>query len=126
MLQKKKGIFEGHPTAEKVTINALGKGDSTVLKGFSHPSRKQPKDQSDYCLARQALSLKSHREPEIIIGDSHPPDLVKLGKVEGSGEDHRMDVHVEMTVNMRKFESGGMESPELSSEFFGQLFARHS
>ena len=73
--------------------------------------------------ARQVLLMKAGGEPEIILRDPHPPDSVAFGKFKHYGKDHRVDVHVKMTVHMGQFEPGSVKSLELGRKLSCQLLS---
>lgn len=123
MLQNIEGIFEGHGTAEIVPVDTIGEGKTVIDESSFHTPRKQPKDESDYRPARQVLSPVLHGKPEIIMRNPHPLDLVLLREFKGGIKDHRMDMHVEMAVNVRKPESGGTKPLKLGGEFLYQLLS---
>ncbi len=116
-------ISEGHGAAEKMAVDTIGEGETAINEISFHAPSKQPKDESDNRLARQGLSPVLHGKSEIIMRDPHPFDPVLFGKFKGGRKNHRMDVHVEMAVDVRKLESGGTKPVELGGKFLFQLLS---
>jgi hypothetical protein len=88
-----------------------------------HPPGKQPKDESDCRFGRNALFSVLQSEPEIVMREPHPLDLVLLCEFKGGRKNHRMDMHVQMAVDVRKLESGGTKPVKLGGKFLLQLLS---
>ena len=97
-----------------------------LQKALSHAACEQPEDEGCQRLSRSYASLEADTEPEVVLRDAHPPDFRLLGELKSGRKDNRVDVHVEVAVNMRQLEPCGKKSLELGRELFSQLFASGS
>jgi hypothetical protein len=73
------------------------------------------------CLRKPARAVELDRKPPLLDRHPHPPRAVSRAKVERDLEDYRVDVHVDVAVNVRKFQTRRTEPVELCGDFEPQL-----
>ena len=114
----------GHAPGLHQAVDALGRTEPCLADAPARTATEQPEDHRPGELGRQQPAVVGERPTKLVAGEPHRARAMAAGERQHAGEHHRVQVHVQVAVDVRQRQAGGGEARELGGHLTAELLAR--